>query len=55
MHKDVLPGMTKLNEEELTMLIDKSIEMDNLFKGKEGMEKLASFQRDGPVLDEGYS
>jgi len=44
MHKDVLPGIKKLNEEELTMLIDKSIEMDNLFKGKEGMEKLAAFK-----------
>ena len=44
MHKDVLPALTKLNEEEVTMMIDKSIEMDEMFKGLTGKEKLAKFK-----------
>jgi len=44
MHDKVLPALTKLNEDEITMMIDKSIEMDNMFKGLSGKEKLAAFK-----------
>jgi DNA-binding transcriptional regulator YiaG len=44
MHDKVLPALTKLNEEEITLMIDKSIEMDNMFKGLTGKEKLAAFK-----------
>ena len=44
MHEDVLPALTKLNEEEVTMMIDKSIELDEMFKGLSGKEKLAKFK-----------
>jgi hypothetical protein len=45
MHDKVLPALTKLNEDEITMMIDKSIEMDNMFKGLSGKEKLAAFKQ----------
>lgn len=44
MHDDVLPALTKLNEEELTMMIDKSIELDNAFKNLDDKGKLAAFK-----------
>ena len=44
MHDDVLPALTKLNEDEITLMIDKSIEMDELFKGKTNAEKLEAFK-----------
>ena len=45
MHDDVLPALTKLNEEELTMMIDKSIELDNMFKNMDDSSKLAAFRQ----------
>lgn len=44
MHDDILPGLTKLNEDELQIMIGKAIEMDTMFKGKSGKEKLAAFK-----------
>jgi len=44
MHDDVLPALTKLNEEEVTMMIDKSIEMEEMLKGKSNKEKMAAFK-----------
>lgn len=44
MHDDILPGLTKLNEDELQIMIGKAIEMDTMFKGKSNKEKLAAFK-----------
>ncbi len=44
MHDDILPGLTKLNEDELQVMIGKAIEMDTMFKGKSNKEKLAAFK-----------